>query len=78
MDLGVLYLDEGRLDEAGKHFGRLAGFADVSFPALGLAGKAIVLAARNKPQSNRLLDKVFNPIGLAVAAREQEGAGRPP
>ena len=76
MDLGLLYLDEGRLDEAAKHFDRLAGFDDPSFRALGLAGKAIVLAARNKAaESNRLLDKVFNPT--APAARGKKGPAVP-
>jgi eukaryotic-like serine/threonine-protein kinase len=65
MDLGLLYLDEGRLDEAEKHFDRLARLEEASFLALGRAGKAIVLAVRNRAgESNKLLDMVFNPWGI--------------
>jgi serine/threonine-protein kinase len=78
LELGLLYLDEGRLDEAAKHFDRLAGFDDVSFKALGLAGKGIALAARNKAsESNTLLDKVFNPMGLPGQRGNKKGPVAP-
>ena len=78
MDLGLLYLDRGRLDEAEKHFDRLAKLDDASFLALGRAGKAIVLAVRNKaPESNKLFDTVFNPLGLAGQRGGKKGLPHP-
>ena len=75
MELGLFYLDEDRLDEAEKHFDRLATFKEPSFLALGRTGKAIVLAARNKAsESNTLLDKVFNPLGNAPGRGGKKGA----
>ncbi len=74
MDLGLFYLDEGRLDDAEKHFDRLATFKESSFLALGRTGKAIVLAVRNKAaESNALLDKVFNPWGNAPGPAAKKG-----
>ncbi len=61
-DLGICYLDLGRLDEAEKHFERLEKItATPSYQLLGKLGLAIVLALKDKPEESnerfKLLDK---------------------
>jgi serine/threonine-protein kinase len=61
MDLGLLYLDTGRYDEADKLFGQLIAFkASPSYQILGTTGRGIVLALRDeKDASNLLFREVF-------------------
>ena len=55
VDLGMLYLEQHRLDDAEKLFDRLSGMRDViQYQALGRLGGAVVLALRDKaPESNQ-------------------------
>lgn len=61
MELGLLYLDGDRLDEAEKLFTRLEAVQQPpGLPMLGHLGKGIVLALRNKAkESNALVVKVL-------------------
>jgi hypothetical protein len=65
MDLGLLYLEKDRLNEADRLFTRLAAFQEPkSYRMLGQLGQAIVLGLRNKPtESNALLRELFHPRG---------------
>jgi len=60
-DLGLFYLDAGRLDEAMTLFQRLEKFrAPLEFHRLGQLGKAVVLALQHKPrESAALLREVY-------------------
>jgi serine/threonine-protein kinase len=59
--LGQLYLDEGRLDDAGRLFARLADpTGPPSYQPLGKLGLAVVYALRSQPdRSNPLFKEVF-------------------
>jgi hypothetical protein len=61
MELGLLYLDGDRLDEAEKLFTRLEAVPQPpALPLLGQLGKGITLALRNQAkESNALFCKVF-------------------
>ncbi|MFO0844119.1 MAG: serine/threonine-protein kinase [Gemmataceae bacterium] len=61
MELGLLYLDGDRLDEAEKLFTRLEAVPQPpALPLLGQLGRGIVLALRNQPkESNALFCRVF-------------------
>jgi hypothetical protein len=77
MDLGLFYLDEGRLQDAEKLFGRLDGFkAPASYKMLGRLGRAVVLALESRAkESNALFHEVFPPLGR-VADKPRPGKGR--
>jgi serine/threonine-protein kinase len=82
MELGLLYLDGYRLDEAEKLFTRLEAVRQpAGLPMLGQVGKAIVLALRNKAaESNALLVKVFagsDPRLVGPAGKGKKGGGFP-
>ncbi|MGL4552610.1 MAG: protein kinase domain-containing protein [Gemmataceae bacterium] len=61
MDLGLFYLDAGRLDDAEALFQRLEKFNTVrEFKGLGQIGLAVVLAMRHRPkESNGMLKDLF-------------------
>jgi hypothetical protein len=64
IELGLLYLDNWRLDDAQKLFKDLdrVGKHD-AYRILGRVGQAIVLAFQDRPQeSNRLFVEVFRPL----------------
>ncbi len=67
LGLGVLYLQEDRLDEAEKLFARLETVkAPDAYPLLGQLGQGIVLALRNQPdKSNVFFAKAFPRAGWA-------------
>jgi serine/threonine-protein kinase len=65
MDLALFYLDENRLDDAEALFRRLEQVKEQrSYVLLGLLGKAIVLALRNRAaDSNGMFRGLFPPAG---------------
>lgn len=72
LDLGVLYLEQHRLDDAEKLFDRLAKVADApSYRTLGRLGQAIVLALRDQSEaSNKAFrDLIANDPLMAEAAK---------
>jgi tRNA A-37 threonylcarbamoyl transferase component Bud32 len=77
LDLGVLYLEEHRLDDAEKLFDRLAKVPDVRpYRTLGRLGGAIVLALRDKAQdSNKAFHEIVatDPLLADVFKRAKEG-----
>jgi serine/threonine-protein kinase len=62
LDLGMLYLDQHRLDDAEKLFERLDAMDKVKqYQVLGKFGRAIVLALRDRPaDSDQLLHEIAN------------------
>jgi serine/threonine-protein kinase len=60
LDLGLLYLDQGRWDEADRFFQRLDALNQFpKFHAFGRVGRAIVLALKSQPaESNKLFKDV--------------------
>ena len=81
-DLGVCYLENGRLDEAEKLFDRLEKYA-APYRPLGELGLAVVLALNDKPaESNERFDKLSKgPMFSRVVAfwsEERKGPGRRP
>jgi hypothetical protein len=76
LKLGVLYLEQHRLDDAEKLFDRLAKVADVpSYRTLGRLGDAIVLALRDKAEeSNKAFREVTanDPFLVEVGKRAKE------
>jgi len=52
LELGLLYLDQWRLDDADALFGRLAQSSVEQYVALGRVGRAIVLGLQNKPKES--------------------------
>lgn len=61
MELGLFYLDAGRLDDARNLFQRLEKFnTPREFKGLGQIGRAVVLAMEHKPkESNIILKEIF-------------------
>jgi serine/threonine-protein kinase len=61
LELGLFYLDNGRLDEAGQLFHRLENMNQVrEYHALGRLGRAVVLGLQNQTaESNRLFREVL-------------------
>jgi serine/threonine-protein kinase len=61
LELGLFYLDNGRLDEAGQLFHRLENMNQVrEYHALGHLGRAVVLGLQNQTaESNRLFREVL-------------------
>jgi serine/threonine-protein kinase len=58
-DLAVFYLENHRLDDADRLFGRLETFKNPQYHSLGLLGQAIILALRDKaPESNALFTQL--------------------
>ena len=54
MDLGLFYLEEGRLTDADKLFTRLEEFPEPrSYHLLGQLGRGIVLALKNNPEASK-------------------------
>jgi hypothetical protein len=64
-DLGVLYLEEDRLDEAERLFGDLEKVpSPAEYRLLGRMGRGIVLALRSKErESNQILKELFGANG---------------
>jgi eukaryotic-like serine/threonine-protein kinase len=77
LDLGVLYLEQHRLDDAEKLFDRLAKVPDVrSYRTLGRLGGAIVLALRDKAEeSNKAFHEILttDPLLAEAAKHAKEG-----
>jgi hypothetical protein len=71
MDLGLFYLENGRLDEAKELFARLAQMKDpAAYPLIGQVGGAIVAALNNdEGGSNKLFTQVFTPAGKDKTAK---------
>jgi serine/threonine-protein kinase len=71
VDLGALYLEENKLDEAEKFYGRLEGMRQVApYHTLGQVGRGIVLAKRNRAkESNALFKEVFTTAGWEPGPR---------
>jgi serine/threonine-protein kinase len=65
LELGLLYLNQDRLDDADKHFTRLDNLKFPKYHALGHLGRAIVLALRSKPAESNQLFKDLDPQRLA-------------
>jgi serine/threonine-protein kinase len=69
-ELGLLYLEDRRLDEAEEHFKQLeAPDRHVAYRTLGRLGRAVVLAYRDQPaESNKLIRELIpavrNQLGL--------------
>ncbi len=81
-DLGVCYLENGRLDEAEKHFERLEKYPPPYRP-LGELGMAVVLALKDRPaESNERFDKLAKgqmlPRVVAFWSEERKGPARKP
>jgi hypothetical protein len=75
MELGLIYLDHDRLDEAEKLFARLETFKQArEFRMLGQVGRGIVLALRSKArESNKLLCDVLAPDPNFIGLRQPKG-----
>jgi serine/threonine-protein kinase len=60
LDLGLFYLDNHRLDEAGSFFYRLEGNHQPKYSALGKLGRGIVYGLRSRSaESNQIFKKLF-------------------
>ena len=79
LDLGVLYLEQHRLDDADKLFDRLAKNPDVRpYQTLGRLGGAIVLALRDKaPESNQAFRDLLANDQLLVDSGKRWKEGKP-
>jgi serine/threonine-protein kinase len=81
MELGLIYLDSNRLQEADDLFTRLMKYKEpASYIMMGQAGKGIVLALQNKAkESNTLFRAVFAPFPQWVGplVRDKKGKGQP-
>ena len=78
LDLGMLYLDQHRLDDAEKLFERLDAMEKVKqYQVLGRFGRAIVLALREKPAESDLLFKDIVNGPQFKKARDQGLPGDP-
>ena len=80
LDLGMLYLEQHRLDDADKFFVRLGGIKGVrQYQLLGRLGQAMVLAFRDRPQeSNQLFHDTFQNNPLLREAKKNKDEGKPP
>jgi hypothetical protein len=80
MELGLFYLDNDRLDDAGKLFDRLEALEQpASLHMLGQPGRAVVLALASKAkESNQLFCAVFAPRGNLVGPPPKEVKGKGP
>ena len=79
LDLGVLYLEQHRLDDAEKLFDRLAKVPDVrTYRTLGRLGGAIVLALRDKaPESNKTFQDIIASDSLLAEVAKHAKDGKP-
>ncbi|MHB1423158.1 MAG: serine/threonine protein kinase [Gemmataceae bacterium] len=58
--LGLFYLECDRLDDALKHFTRMAQHSGQGYPLFGQVGRAVTLALQNKAnQSNELFRRIY-------------------
>jgi eukaryotic-like serine/threonine-protein kinase len=77
LDLGLLYLEQHRLDDAEKLFDRLSGIHDVrQYQTLGRLGGAMVLAFRDRaPESNQAFRDIVagDPLLLETFKRTKDG-----
>src|SRR5579885_492430 len=55
MELGLLYLEQWRLDEAGQLFARLEQHPNDAYKLLGRLGQGIVLALQDRPEESNAL-----------------------
>ncbi|HBI46735.1 MAG TPA: hypothetical protein DDY78_28360 [Planctomycetales bacterium] len=79
LDLGVLYLEQHRLDDAEKLFDRLAKVPDVPmYRTLGRLGGAIVLALRDKaPESNKAFQDIIASDSLLAEVAKHTKESKP-
>lgn len=80
MELGLYYLDQGRLDDAANLFSRLKSIREpASLSMLGKTGQGIVLALRNQARdSNQLFLEVFAPDAFQIGPPGKGKKGTPP
>jgi len=77
LDLGLLYLDHQRLDDAERFFKRLDGLGPIRpYHALGCLGRAIVLALKNQAVDSNKLFRETVPL-LAASMRDTPKGKRP-
>jgi eukaryotic-like serine/threonine-protein kinase len=84
LDLGLLYLDADRLDDADRLFTRLDGIRQPPvYHLLGHAGRGVILALRDQPDaSNRMFLAVFglprftNPLQNRIGPRRLENLAK--
>jgi eukaryotic-like serine/threonine-protein kinase len=78
LDLGLLYLEADRLDDADRLFTRLDGIRQPPvYHLLGHTGRAVVLALRDRPdESNRMFLAVFGSPRFTVPVQNKAGPRR--
>ncbi len=71
LDLGTRYLDQHRLDDAGKLFEKLDGVQNVrQYQLLGRLGRGVVLALRDQAdESNKLFGQIFSEKAVKEAQK---------